>query len=64
MFCGYFSPIALDYVIDTLGRRIECQYDSSYRLISVTSPGFGGTTENPVTNTLVQFDYQTVTPFL
>jgi RHS repeat-associated protein len=62
MFCGYFSPIALDYVIDTLGRRIECQYDSSYRLISITSPGFGGTTQNPVTNTLVQFDYQTVTP--
>jgi hypothetical protein len=62
MFCGYFSPIALDYVIDALGRRIECQYDSSYRLISITAPGFGGTAQNPVTNTLVQFDYQTVTP--
>lgn len=61
-YCGYFSPIALDYVIDTLGRRIEFLYDSSYRLISITSPGFGGTTQNPITNTLVQFDYQTVTP--
>ena len=61
-FCGYFSPIALDYVIDTMTRRIEFQYDSSYRLISITSPGFGGTTQNPVTDTLVQFDYQTVTP--
>ncbi len=61
-YCGYFSPIALDYVIDTLGRRIEFQYDSNYRLISITAPGFGGTTQNPVTNTLMQFDYQTVTP--
>ena len=59
-YCGVFSPIAIDYVIDTLGRRIEFQYDSSYRLISITTPGFGGSTQNPLTNTLVQFDYQTV----
>ena len=62
MFCGYFSPIALDYVTDTLSRLIQFQYDSSYRLISITTPGFGGTSQNPVTNTLVQFDYQTVAP--
>jgi RHS repeat-associated protein len=61
-YCGYFSPIAIDYVVDTLGRRLEFQYDSNYRLISITAPGFGGTVQNPVTNTLVQFDYQTVTP--
>ena len=61
-YCGYFSPIALDYVVDTLGRRLEFQYDANYRLIAVTAPGFGGTVQNPVTNTLVQFDYQTVTP--
>jgi hypothetical protein len=61
-YCGYFSPIAIDYLIDTLGRRIEFQYDSSYRLISITTPGFGGTTQNPITTTLVKFDYQTTTP--
>ena len=61
MFCGYSSPIALDYVVDTLGRRIEFQYDSNQRLISITGPGFGGTLENPFTTTLVQFDYQNET---
>ena len=61
-YCSYFSPIAIDYVVDTLGRRLEFQYDSNYRLISITAPGFGGTVQNPITNTLVQFDYQTVTP--
>ncbi|MEK6302452.1 MAG: RHS repeat-associated core domain-containing protein [Acidobacteriota bacterium] len=62
MYCGYFAPIAIDYVVDTLGRRLEFQYDSNYRLVAITAPGFGGNVENPVTNTLVQFDYQTVTP--
>ena len=62
MFCGVFAAVAIDYVTDTLGRVIQFQYDSNYRLSGVTRPGFGGTSQNPVTDTLVQFDYQTVTP--
>lgn len=61
-YCDYFAPMAIDYVTDTLGRLIQFQYDSNYRLSAITAPGFGGTSENPVTQTLVQFDYQTVWP--
>jgi RHS repeat-associated protein len=60
-YCGVFPPTAIDYIIDTLGRRIEFQYDSGGKLISITRPGFGGTTANPVTTTVAQFDYQTLT---
>jgi RHS repeat-associated protein len=59
-YCDYFAPMAIDYVTDTLGRLIQFQYDSNYRLSAVTAPGFGGTSQNPVTQTLVQFDYQSV----
>jgi RHS repeat-associated protein len=59
-YCGVFPPTAIDYIIDTLGRRIEFQYDSSGKLISITRPGFGGTVPNPVTQTLAQFDYQSL----
>ncbi|MEK6301805.1 MAG: hypothetical protein AABO41_13930 [Acidobacteriota bacterium] len=62
MYCGYYAPMAIDYVTDTLGRMIQFQYDSNYRLCAINSPGFGGNIENPVTQTLVQFDYQTVSP--
>ena len=61
-YCDYFAPMAIDYVTDTLGRLIQFQYDSNYRLSAVTAPGFGGTSQNPVTQTLVQFDYQSVSP--
>ncbi|MFY9608376.1 MAG: RHS repeat-associated core domain-containing protein [Blastocatellia bacterium] len=61
-YCGYYAPMAIDYVTDTLGRKIEFQYDSNYRLSAINAPGFGGSSENPVTQTLVQFDYQTVSP--
>lgn len=56
-----WPPLKIDYVTDTLGRQIQFNYDSSFRLTSITSPGFGGTVQNPVTDTLVKFDYQTVT---
>jgi RHS repeat-associated protein len=59
-YCDVFPPMAIDYIVDTLGRRIEFQYDSNGKLTSITRPGFGGTVPNPVTQTLVQFDYQTL----
>ena len=55
---GVASPLAIDYITDTQGRKVEFQYDASGKLISITAPGFGGTTQNPITRTLVQFDYQ------
>jgi hypothetical protein len=61
-YCGYFAPMAIDYVTDTMGRLIQFQYDSNYRLSAVTIPGFGGTSQNPVTQTLIQCDYQSVAP--
>jgi RHS repeat-associated protein len=49
---------AIDYVRDTLGRYIQFNYDSCANLVSITAPGFGGTAQNPVTQTIAQFDYQ------
>jgi RHS repeat-associated protein len=60
-YCDVFAPMAIDYIYDTMGRVMQFNYDSNYRLISITAPGFGGTTQNPVTQTIAQFDYQTVT---
>jgi YD repeat-containing protein len=57
--CGVYPPTSIDYITDTLGRLIQFQYDSSGKLTSITVPGFGGTAQNPITQTLVQFDYQT-----
>jgi YD repeat-containing protein len=57
--CGVFPPTSIDYITDTLGRRIQFQYDSNGKLTAITVPAFGGTAQNPVTQTLVQFDYQT-----
>jgi len=56
-----YPPQAIDYVTDTLGRIIQFNYDASGRLINITTPGFGGTTQNPLTRTVAQFDYQTRT---
>jgi RHS repeat-associated protein len=61
MYCQVFAPMAIDYITDTLGRVIQFNYDTSYRLTSITVPGYGGTSQQPVTQTVVQFDYQTVT---
>ena len=58
--CGVFPPTSIDYITDTLGRLIQFQYDANGKLTSITAPGFGGTAENPVTQTLAQFDYQTL----
>lgn len=60
-YCDVFAPMAIDYVTDTMGRVIQFNYDSGYRLISITAPGLGGTAQNPVTQTMAQFDYQSVT---
>ncbi|MFY9611288.1 MAG: hypothetical protein WAU45_22100 [Blastocatellia bacterium] len=59
-YCGVFPPTSIDYITDTLGRLIEFEYDSSGKLTSITAPGLGGSAQNPVTRTLVQFDYQTL----
>lgn len=49
----------LDYITDTMGRIIQCNYDANTNnLISITAPGFGGTAQNPVTTTVAQFDYE------
>ncbi|MEN3331492.1 MAG: hypothetical protein V7641_857 [Blastocatellia bacterium] len=61
MYCEVFAPMAIDYLIDTLGRMIQFNYDTNYRLTSIIVPGYGGTGQNPVTQTIVQFDYQMVT---
>jgi len=55
------SPLALSEITDTKGRKIQFQYDISGKLISITAPGYGGTSQNPVTRTVVQFDYETRT---
>jgi RHS repeat-associated protein len=58
---GVASPLAIDFVKDTQGRIINFNYDGSGNLISITAPGYGGTAQNPVTRTVAQFDYQSLT---
>jgi RHS repeat-associated protein len=60
-YCDVFAPMALDYIYDTMGRVIQFNYDSNYRLISITTPGLGGTAQNPITQTIAQFDYESLT---
>jgi hypothetical protein len=49
----------LDYITDTMGRIIQCNYNATTNnLISITAPGFGGTAQNPVTTTVALFDYE------
>lgn len=63
--CSSCSPIyptlMLDYVTDTMGRVIQCNYDANNNLTSITTPGYGGTAQQPVTQTVAQFDYTTLT---
>jgi RHS repeat-associated protein len=58
---GAASPLAIDFVTDTQGRKIQFNYDASGYLISITAPGYGGTAQTPVTRTIAQFDYQSRT---
>jgi len=58
---GAALPLAIDFVTDTQGRKIQFSYDGSGNLISITAPGYGGTAQNPVTRTVAQFDYQSRT---
>jgi YD repeat-containing protein len=53
-----YAPLAIAYVSDSMGRVIQFEYDASFNLTSITAPGLGGTSLNPVTTTLAQFDYQ------
>jgi hypothetical protein len=54
-----YPTVMLDYVTDTMGRIIQCNYDATTNnLISITAPGFGGTAQNPLTTTVAQFDYE------
>jgi len=53
-----YPALMLDYVTDTMGRIIQCNYNSNLNLVSITAPGFGGTAQNPVTTTVAQFDYE------
>ena len=56
---GVAVPLAIDFVTDTQGRKIQFNYNSpAGNLISITAPGYGGTAQNPVTRTVAQFDYQ------
>jgi RHS repeat-associated protein len=54
--------IALFGITDSDGRSILMNYDSSNNLTSITAPGIGGTSQNPVTVTLAQFDYANISP--
>jgi RHS repeat-associated protein len=60
--CGVFPPASIDYITDSLGRIIQFQYDASGYVTSISAPGFGGTAQNPVAQTLVRFDYQSQSP--
>ncbi len=57
----YWPPLTISCVIDSLGRITQFNYDSELKLISITAPGFGGTVQNPVTQTVAQFDYESRT---
>ncbi len=58
---GVLSLLAIDFVTDTQGRKIQFNYNPAGNLISITAPGYGGTAGNPVTRTVAQFDYQSRT---
>jgi hypothetical protein len=54
---GFAWRTAINYIYDSLGRVIQFNYDSCNNLISISAPGLGGTSQNPVTVTVAQFDY-------
>ena len=51
------EPMAINYITDTLGRVIQFYYGPN-GLTEIGAPGFGGTSQNPVTTSLIQFGYQ------
>ena len=51
---------ALMGITDTLGRYLEFNYDDCNNLVSITAPGLGGTSQNPVSETIVRFDYDSI----
>ena len=56
-----YPPMAIDYITDTLGRVIQFSYYSGGELGSIWAPGFGGTSQNPITRIMMRFDYQSQT---
>jgi RHS repeat-associated protein len=59
---GFQWHQAINYVYDSLGRTIVFDYDSCNNLVGITASGLGGTSQNPVTVTVAQFDYTGLTP--
>jgi RHS repeat-associated protein len=59
---GFQWHQAINYIYDTEGRVISFSYDSCNNLVGISAPGLGGTSQNPVTVTLAQFDYTGLTP--
>ena len=55
-----YPPMAIDYITDTLGRVIQFHYTVN-GLSEIAAPGFGGTSQNPVTSILIMFGYQSQT---
>ena len=55
---GFAWKQAIDYVTDTLGRVIQFHYDSCASLTKITAPALGGSSQNPLTRTMAEFDYQ------
>jgi hypothetical protein len=56
-----YPPAAIDYITDALGRQIQFNYTTQpgvRQLVSITKPGFGGTSQNPVSQTVVEFQYE------
>jgi RHS repeat-associated protein len=53
---------SIDKITDTLGRDLKFNYDSNNNLISIDTPGYGGTAGSPVTTTIVRFDYTSAAP--
>ena len=54
----FWPPLAIDHVTDSLGRIIQFNYDANQNLTSITAPGLGGTVQNPITQIVAQFDYE------
>ena len=54
---GFVWKQAIDTITDTLGRVIQFNYDTCNDLVSIDVPGYGGTSQNPVTTTVARFDY-------
>ncbi|HYP26433.1 MAG TPA: RHS repeat-associated core domain-containing protein [Blastocatellia bacterium] len=53
-----FPALSIDYITDSVGRVIQFNYDSNNNLTSISKPAFGGTSQNPLTETLAYFYYE------